>query len=67
MYIKDGAQFNFRITYKSMAANSSENFELMGKTAYKYFSLDFVSPLLPKVRDYIPKLGNTANEYETSI
>jgi len=50
-----------------MAANSSKNFELLDKTACKYFSLDFVSPLLLKVRYDIPKFGNTANENQTSI
>ena len=48
VYIKGDSQFSFRITHKSMAANGSENFELLDKTAYKYFSLDFVSPLLLK-------------------
>ena len=67
VYIKCGAQFSFRIPYKSMAANDSENFELLDKTAYKYFSLDFVGPLLPKVRDDIPKHDNTTNENQTSI
>jgi len=67
MYIQSGAEFGFLIKHKSMAANSSKNFKLLDKTAYKYFSLDFVSPLLLKVRDDIPKHGNTANGNQTSF
>ena len=39
----------------------------LDKKAYRYFRLDFVSPLLLKVRGDIPKHGNTENEKQTSI
>jgi hypothetical protein len=62
VHSEGGAQFSLCIAHKIMAANSSRNVELLDKSAYKYFSLDFVSPLLLNVRDDITKRGNTANE-----